>query len=157
MHASWRAKSFLFPLQKAESFLHPQSHVKCLFIINLYKTGLTYCYANGTVQHWLKRSLSVLWAIDSHGNQRTFTKQNCFQKQKSFSFSIFMQVICCAMSPYSVVANQVYIHPPPPSLSLSLPLSESVNLFPNCKLSAGAKAFFLVMVKYEINAPLYIE
>lgn len=50
-----------------------------------------------------------------------------------------MQVICCAMSPYSVLADQVRIEP---LFALSLALSKSVHLFPNCKLSAGARASF---------------
>jgi len=62
-----------------------------------------------------------------------------------------MQVICCAMSPYSVVADQVRIEPLfalSLSLSLFLALSKSVNLFPNCKLSAGERASFTAGVKY---------
>ncbi len=64
-----------------------------------------------------------------------------------FSFSIFMQVICCAMSPYSAQVDQVCIEPLF-ALSLFLALSKSVNLFPNCKLSAGERASFTAGVKY---------
>ncbi len=93
--------------------------------------------------------LHVMWAIDSHTWQSTHLHQTKLLSEIAivFSFSIFMQVICCAMSPYSVLADQVCIEPLF-ALSLFLALSKSVNLFPNCKLSAGERASFTAGVKY---------
>lgn len=80
--------------------------------------------------------------MDSHTWQSTHLPQTklLFRNRNRF-LSLFMQVICCAMSPYWIAAL-VYSSffspflPAPP-----VPLSKSVNLFQNCMSSVGARAY----------------
>lgn len=79
--------------------------------------------------------------MDSHTRQSTHLPQTklLFRNRNRF-LSLFMQVICCAMSPYWIAAlvysSFFFLFLPAP-----VPLSKSVNLFQNCMSSVGARAY----------------
>lgn len=79
--------------------------------------------------------------MDSHTWQSTHLPQTklLFRNRNRF-LSLFMQVICCAMSPYWIAAL-VYSSFFSPSSQLLCLLSKSVNLFQNCMSSVGARAY----------------
>lgn len=80
--------------------------------------------------------------MDSHTWQSTHLPQTklLFRNRNRF-LSLFMQVICCAMSPYWIAAlvySSVFFFS---LLPAPVPLSKSVNLFQNCMSSVGARAY----------------
>lgn len=79
--------------------------------------------------------------MDSHTRQSTHLPQTklLFRNRNRF-LSLFMPVICCAMSPYWIAAL-VYSSFFFLSLPAPVPLSKSVNLFQNCMSSVGARAY----------------
>lgn len=84
--------------------------------------------------------------MDSHTWQSTHLPQTklLFRNRNRF-LSLFMQVICCAMSPYWIAAlvysSVFFFLVFFPLLPAPVPLSKSVNLFQNCMSSVGARAY----------------
>ena len=110
----------------------------------------------GTDSYEMPALFCVLRAIDSHTWQSTHLHQTKLLSEIEivFFFYIHASDLLCnvtLLSGCELGLHQTFFFPPTTSLSLSLPpslhlpsvcLSKSVNLFPNCKSSVGARAFF---------------
>ncbi len=89
--------------------------------------------------------LHVMWAIDSHTWQSTHLHQTKLLSEIAIVF-FFLYIhasdLLCNVHLTRRRWTRFASNPFLLSLSLFLVLSKSVNLFPNCKLNAGERAFF---------------